>query len=76
VLHQPAATDLPATPGCVEMDVDGERMVVTAKSELVLRCGKATITLTKEGKVLIEGTFVSSRSSGVQRIKGGAIQLN
>ncbi len=67
---------LPAQPGNVEVDVDGRRMLVSAKEQLVLRCGRATITLTKAGKVLIEGTYISSRSSGVQRIKGGSIQLN
>jgi hypothetical protein len=42
----------------------------------VLRCGKASITLTSAGKVLIRGTYVLSRSSGVNKIKGGSIQLN
>jgi hypothetical protein len=63
-------------PGSVEVDADGERLVVTAKEQLVLRCGKASVTLTKAGKVLIEGAYVSSRSSGVNRIKGGSVQLN
>jgi uncharacterized protein (DUF2345 family) len=63
-------------PGQVEVDADGERLIVTAKDRLVLRCGKASITLTKEGKVLVEGTYLSSRSSGVNRIKGGSVQLN
>jgi hypothetical protein len=65
-----------AARGQVEVDVDGNRMVVDAKRELVLRCGKASITLTTEGKVLIQGTFVSTRSSGVNRIKGGSVQIN
>jgi hypothetical protein len=63
-------------PGNVELDCDGERMIVSAKTQLVLQCGKASITLTQEGKVLIEGTYVSSRSTGVHRLKGGSIHLN
>ena len=63
-------------PGQVEVDADGERLHVTAKEELVLRCGKASITLTRAGKVVIAGTYLSSRSSGVNRIKGGSVQLN
>lgn len=63
-------------PGHVDVDADGERLVISAKEQLVLRCGKATITLTKTGKVLIQGTYISSRSSGVNRIKGGSLQLN
>lgn len=63
-------------PGQVEADVDGQRMIVSAKEQLVLKCGKASITLTKAGKVLIQGSYVSNRSSGVMRIKGGSVQLN
>lgn len=63
-------------PGQVQIDADGERMVVSAKEQMVLQCGKASITLTKAGKVLIQGSFVSSRSTGVNRIKGGSVQLN
>ena len=66
----------PKRPGHVEVDRDGERMIVSAKTQLVLRCGRASITLTKAGKVLIEGTYVSSRSTGVSRLKGGSIHLN
>ena len=63
-------------PAQVDVDVDGQRMIVSAKEQLVLRCGKASITLTKAGKVLIEGSYVLSRSTGVNRIKGGSVQLN
>jgi len=63
-------------PNQVEVYADGERMIVSAKEQLVLRCGKASITLTKAGKVLIKGSYVLSRSSGVNRIKGGSVQLN
>jgi hypothetical protein len=60
----------------VDVDVDGRHLTVTATDQLVLRCGKASITLTAAGKVLIQGAYVSHRSSGVMRIKGGSIQLN
>jgi uncharacterized protein DUF6484 len=63
-------------PGQVEVDADGERMIVSAKEQLVLRCGKASITLTNAGKVIIDGTYVVSRSRGTNRIKGGSVQLN
>ncbi len=75
VLHDESHRGLNA-PGLVELEQDGERMVVSAREQLVLRCGEASITLTKAGKVLIEGNYVSSRSTGVNRVKGGSIQLN
>lgn len=76
VLRTGCEQPLPEQPGRVEVEADGQRLFVNARKELVLRCGQASITLTRAGKVLIEGTYVSQRSSGVMRIKGGAVQLN
>ncbi len=56
--------------------LDGERLVLKAKQEIVLECGRASITLTRAGKVLIRGTYLSSRSSGVHRIKGASVDIN
>lgn len=76
VLRDRPGWPLDERPGQVQIDTDGERMIVSAQEQLVLRCGKASITLTKAGKVLIQGSYVSSRSTGVNRIKGGSVQLN
>jgi len=76
VLRGQAGWPLENPPAQVEMDADGQRMIVSAREQLVLRCGKASITLTKAGKVLIEGSYLLSRSTGVNRIKGGSVQLN
>lgn len=76
VLRDAGSSALGPRAGTVEVDRDGERMIVDAKEQLVLRCGKARLTLTREGKVLIEGTYISSRSSGVNRLKGASIQIN
>lgn len=76
VLRGEVAWPLDERPAQVDVDADGQRMVVSAKEQLVLRCGKASITLTKSGKVLIEGSYLLSRSTGVNRIKGGSVQLN
>jgi hypothetical protein len=62
------------TPG--QATVDGERLVFSAEREIVLQCGEASITLTKAGKVLIRGAYVLARSSGVNRIQGGSVQIN
>ncbi|MFZ4703239.1 MAG: DUF6484 domain-containing protein [Candidatus Methylumidiphilus sp.] len=65
-----------ALPSPLDIQVDGERLLVTAQSEIVLRCGEASVTLTRAGKVLIKGTYVLSRSSGYNKIKGAAIDIN
>lgn len=76
VIRQAQGWPLAQAPAQVEVDADGERMVVNVREQLVLKCGKASITLTRAGKVLIQGSYVSSRSTGVNRIKGGSVQLN
>jgi hypothetical protein len=76
VMRDRAGWPMDEKPAQVEVDADGQRLIVNAREQLVLRCGKASITLTKAGKVLVEGTYVLSRSTGVNRIKGGSVQLN
>lgn len=76
LLRRKADWSLAQQPGQVEVDADGERLIIGAKEQLVLKCGKASITLTRAGKIVIHGTYVSNRSSGVMRIKGGSVQLN
>jgi hypothetical protein len=70
-------TPAPGPPSlALQATVDDERIELTAEREIVLRCGKASITLTRAGKVLIRGAYLLSRSSGVNRIKGGSVQIN
>ena len=60
----------------LDVTLDGESLTLSAKKEIVLQCGKASITLTKAGKILLRGTYLLSRSSGVNRVKGGSVQIN
>jgi hypothetical protein len=60
----------------VTIHADGERHVIEAEREIVLRCGDASITLTRAGKVIIKGNYILSRSTGYNKIKGAAIDIN
>ncbi len=75
-IREAHAKGLSSRVGQVVVDADGDRLTVSAKERIVLRCGKASITLTKEGKLILQGAYVSSQSSGVLRIKGGSVQIN
>ena len=59
-----------------DVTLEGKRLFFDAKEEIVLKCGKSSITLTKVGKVIIRGAYLLNRSSGVNRIKGGSVQIN
>jgi hypothetical protein len=74
--HEAPAAE-PAVPaGPVEVEADGRRVEVEAADELVLRCGQASIVLRRNGRVIIRGTYVETRSKGVNRIKGGSVLIN
>jgi uncharacterized protein DUF6484 len=47
-----------------------------AEDRVLLRCGEASITLTRAGKVIINGKYVSSSATGLNRIRGGAVHVN
>jgi hypothetical protein len=72
---EPAATPAPPTEEAQATAIP-ERIELVAEREIVLRCGEASITLTRAGKIILRGTYVLSRSSGVNKIKGESIQIN
>ena len=46
------------------------------EKEIVLECGEGSITIRKDGKIVIKGTHLLSRAAGVNRIKGGQVNIN
>jgi hypothetical protein len=75
ILHPEVALG-PAGNRRFQASVDDQRLELRAEREIVLRCGKASITLTRAGKILLRGAYIFSRSTGVNKIKGGSVQLN
>ncbi|NTX37173.1 hypothetical protein HUA74_06010 [Myxococcus sp. CA051A] len=84
LIHEPSPTPLldalletaePAPPP-TEAHVDGKRVVIEGQDEVVLKCGEASITLRRNGKVIIKGTYLESRATGTHRIKGGSVEIN
>ena len=59
-----------------DITVDGERIVFDAKKEIELRCGKSSLIMKNDGKIVIKGTQLVSRASGVNKIKGAAVKIN
>lgn len=80
LLFESASTsaDVPTAPAANigELSVDGQKLVIDAQEEIVLRCGASSISLHKNGKISIRGKYLLNRSSGVNRIMGGSVQVN
>jgi hypothetical protein len=76
LLHGQPGWPLAQAPGQVEVDADGGRMFVSASRELVLRCGRASITLSASGHIVLDGVEILSRASGAHQIQGGTVDIN
>jgi len=77
------ATVLAPAPTLVDMQLkpsgatlDGKRLVFEASQEVVLKCGKGSITLQANGRVVIKGTELVSRAEGTNKIRGASVSIN
>ena len=75
-LLQPAGALADPVVERVTIETNDERVVVAARQRVELRCGAASITLDRDGKVFIRGVHIVSHAEGVNRIRGGAVHLN
>jgi len=75
-IPEPLLKAPPKLPTQIGMLVDGHRLILTARDEIVLCCGKASITLRRNGRIVVRGTYVETSSEGTNRIKGGSVQIN
>jgi hypothetical protein len=77
-LLEPREAPPPESPALplAEARVDGRRVVLEAEDEIVLKCGEASITLRRNGRVVIRGAYVETRARGVNRVKGGTVAIN
>ena len=72
----PTAAGTREAPRVFEADVDGARVRICARDEVVIQCGKASITLRRNGRIVIRGTYVATDSAGINRIRGGQVRVN
>ena len=84
LIHEPSATpnidavleqrSLDAVP--TEARVDGQTVTLEGRQEVILKCGKASITLRRNGQILLKGVNIRTEAEGTQQIKGGKVQIN
>ena len=74
--------DYPDGNGCVlgltgtYQKPDSKRLVLEADEELAIQCGKGSIMIRKDGKILVKGLEIVSHAKAANRIRGGSVQLN
>lgn len=59
-----------------ELIVDRKRIVLNAYEQVVIRCGKCSINLQKNGKTIIKGMQITSRASRSNKIRGASVNIN
>jgi hypothetical protein len=59
-----------------ELIVEGKSMIVRADQEITLSCGKSSITLQKDGKIVIRAAEIVSRASRTNKIRGATVMIN
>lgn len=74
LLQAPTSAGAPARR--TEARVDGKRVVIEGEHEVVLRCGEASITLRRDGKVVLRGAYIETTAKGLNRIRGGSVKIN
>jgi hypothetical protein len=74
LLRAPIAVPAPTKP--TEARVDGKRVVLEGTEEVVLRCGDASITLRRDGKLVLRGAYIETTAKGLNRIRGGSVKIN
>jgi len=62
--------------GAVTLEADGQRVVISAQHELVLRCGKSRLVLRSDGRIEVRGETVTTHATRANRIRGGSVELN
>lgn len=72
-LQDPGSTESPERR---YVRVDGRVVVLEAQQEVELRCGEASISLTRDGRVTIRGKAILSDAQEMQRIRGAQVRIN
>ena len=76
VRERVAAKARAAGPGELEVKVDGETVRIEAQRSIELSCGKSSLVLRADGRVVLSGVYVVTKSNGPLKIKGATIALN
>lgn len=69
------AVSVPPTQATQPLPPEDE-LLLAARRKITLQCGKASITLHANGKIVLRGEYILSQAEGTQRITGGQVEIN
>lgn len=75
-INKPASLPPEAESTLARATVDGKSVTLKAQQEIKLECGASSILLRRDGKIIIKGGTIISRSSGANKIRGGSVSIN
>ncbi len=52
------------------------KLVVQAEEEVLLECGKSSVLLRRDGKIILKGCDIVSRASRSNKVQGATVRLN
>ncbi|PTL79923.1 DUF6484 domain-containing protein [Vitiosangium sp. GDMCC 1.1324] len=65
-----------ALQAALEEAAESRARVIQGQDGLALRCGEASVTLLRNGKVSLKGTSVETTAEGTLRLKGMSVQVH
>lgn len=55
---------------------EDDELVLSARQRIVLRCGRSSLTMYANGKIVLRGEYILSEAEDLNRLAGGRIELN
>jgi hypothetical protein len=75
VVYEGGSREKPIIMGVIRRPGDSRTIVLAADESITLRCGQSSLTLSDD-RVVVRGLHVVTHASGVNRIRGGSVQIN
>ena len=60
----------------MDVQADGQHLLLQAREEMILRCGKSSVKLRADGRIEIRGDTIISEAVRANRVRGGSVELN
>jgi Domain of unknown function (DUF6484) len=59
-----------------ESEPDCSSAILEAREEVLLRCGESSLSMRKDGKIVLKGRTIVSRASRANKIRGASVAIN